>query len=80
MKTIELVKTKIQQIKEYNGMSLDLSNEKFKKSKGLISFEIDINTNFQSMQMYKLEALSEIDMIDKAIVSGHNRMLIYFKK
>lgn len=78
MKNLKSVQNKINEIKKYNGLDLILTEFKPKKTKGLTFFEVEINTNFQSMDMYKLESLVKTNHIKSVQQSGKNKMYVYF--
>ena len=79
MKRLEKVKQRIAAIKNYNGMELVLASEDVKMRGGLLTFNIVMNTNFQNMERYKLNALARYGFIEKTEDNGHNRVLVYFK-
>lgn len=79
MKHLSTVQDKIQHIKEYNGLSLKLYSNAIRKRKDMFIFEVSMVTNFQNMELYKLESLKKAGIIERAEVNGINKVMIYFK-
>jgi hypothetical protein len=74
----ELVDRKIQQIREFSGLELDLYSLNFKKKKGFVVFDVNMATTFQNMELYKLDRLVQVGIISKSETAGYNRVSIYF--